>query len=51
MRQALLLGFFDIAKQRGGGGDRQRAVFDAECSKVMHAKKMQQLAAARIGIE
>ena len=51
MRQALLLGFFDIAQQRGGGGDGQRAILDAKCGEVMHTKKLQQLAAAGIGIE
>ena len=51
MRQALLLGFLDVAEQGAGGGDRARLVVDAERGQVVHAEELQQLAAAGVGIE
>ena len=51
MRQPLFLGFLNVAQHRGGGGDRQRAIFEAERGQVVHGEELQQLAAAGIGVE
>ncbi len=56
MRQALLLGFFDVAEQGARGGDREltlerQAIVDAEAAEIVQAEELQQLAAAGVGIE
>jgi hypothetical protein len=51
VRQALFLGFLDVAEQGRRGGDAQRLVFDAESAEIMQVEELQQLATAAVGIE
>src|SRR3546814_2294065 len=40
VRQALLLGFLDVAEQRAGRGDRQRALVDAKRGQVVQVEEL-----------
>ena len=51
VRQPLLLGLLDIAKQGTGGSGGARLVIDAEAAQIMQLEEVQQLTAAAVGIE
>src|SRR3546814_10154008 len=51
VRQALLLGFLDVAEQGARGGDRQRPLVDAERGQVVQVEELQQLPAPAVGVE
>ena len=51
VRQALLLGFLDIAEQGAGGGGGTGLVIDTEAAQIVQLEEVQQLAAAAVRVE
>ncbi len=51
MRQALLLGFLDVAEQGRCRGDAQRLALEPEAREVVQVEELQQLAAAAVRVE